>query len=93
VGLSGNFKEGLLSKLPDERLNRLVGQALGITLPWFLVKLQEDYQIWATGDEEARGQMGKGEMKAMTSNVRRSRRASTLKPLVESAPLTQHKHA
>lgn len=52
----------MLSKLTDERLNKLVGQALGITLPWFLVKLQEDYQIWATGDEEGRGKMGKGEV-------------------------------
>lgn len=60
--MSGDFKQGMLSKLTDERLNKLVGQALGITLPWFLVKLQEDYQIWATGDEEGRGKMGKGEV-------------------------------
>lgn len=69
VGLEGDFTSGVMSKFPADKLNGLVERALGVAVPWFLKQLKEDYYLWVDGNEEQRGKLGKGQMKAMTSGM------------------------
>lgn len=68
VSVNANFTEGVMSRVPEERLNGLVGWALGAVLPWFLTKLSEDFERWARGDP-SRAQMSSGEIPALAARL------------------------
>eukprot|EP00238_Polyblepharides_amylifera_P009719 CAMPEP_0196579694 /NCGR_PEP_ID=MMETSP1081-20130531/24455_1 /TAXON_ID=36882 /ORGANISM="Pyramimonas amylifera, Strain CCMP720" /LENGTH=318 /DNA_ID=CAMNT_0041899349 /DNA_START=64 /DNA_END=1020 /DNA_ORIENTATION=- len=78
VGIEAAFDEGPMSKVPEGRLNGLVGTSLGVVLPWFLTKLKEDYVLWASDKEELRGKMGKGEMKDISAGMMKTLQKGTL---------------
>lgn len=69
VALTGDFTEGVMTKMPTDKMNGLVERALGVVVPWFLKQLKEDYYLWVDGNEEQRGKLGKGQMKTMTSGM------------------------
>jgi hypothetical protein len=66
--LDGTFTRGVLSKVPEERLNGLMSWALGVAMPWFLTKLRDDYANWAA-DRPRNASLGSGEMAALAKRL------------------------
>jgi hypothetical protein len=66
--LDGRFTRGVLSKVPEARLNGLMSWALGAAMPWFLGKLRDDYAQWAQ-DLPRNASLGSGEMAALARQV------------------------
>ena len=70
--LQGSFTRGVLSKVPEARLNGLMSWALGALMPWFLTKLRTDYRQWAAGENRAEA-LGTGEMATLARSLMSSR--------------------
>jgi hypothetical protein len=66
--LDGTFTRGVLSKVPEARLNGLMSWALGVAMPWFLTKLRDDYANWAQ-DRPRNASLGSGEMAALAKRL------------------------
>jgi len=87
IALDAQFTEGIMTRIPEGKLNQLVGSSLGVVMPWFLCKLRDDYMLWASGDEEKRGQMGKGEMQKMTAGMMSTLKTGVLPDGVQEIPV------
>jgi len=85
VGLAGAFTDGVMSKIPQDKLNQLVSTALGVVVPWFLSQLKQDYLLWVDGNQKERGQLGKGQMKVMTTGMLNTLKTGTLPEGVREA--------
>lgn len=66
--LDGTFTRGALARVPEARLNSLMSWALGVAMPWFLLKLRDDYALWAAGKSRAAA-LGAGELAALARQV------------------------
>ena len=85
--LDGTFTRGVLARVPEERLNGLMSWALGTVMPWFLLKLRDDYLLWAAGQPRTGAAAGAGEMSALARKMLASGGA-TLPPGVRELPAT-----
>jgi hypothetical protein len=66
--LQGVFTRGVLSKVPEARLNGLMSWALGALMPWFLTKLRTDYRRWAAGEDRGAA-LGTGELSTLAKSL------------------------
>ena len=83
--LDGTFTRGVLSRVPEERLNGLMSWALGIAMPWFLLKLRDDYALWAAGKPRTGAAANAGEMSTLARKMLASG-GVTLPPAVRELP-------
>lgn len=72
--LRGMFTQGVLSKVPEARLNGLMSWALGALMPWFLAKLRTDYRRWAAGEDRTSA-LGTGELAMLARSLMTQRGA------------------
>lgn len=40
IALDAQFTEGIMTRIPEGKLNQLVGSSLGVVMPWFLCKVR-----------------------------------------------------
>jgi hypothetical protein len=83
--LDGTFTRGVLARVPEERLNGLMSWALGTVMPWFLLKLRDDYALWAADKPRTGSAAGAGEMSVLARKMLASG-GVTLPPGVRELP-------
>lgn len=84
--LDGTFTRGVLARVPEARLNGLMSWALATVMPWFLLKLRDDYAQWAANKPRTGAAAGAGEMSALARKMLSSGGA-TLPPGVRELPV------
>mmetsp|Transcript_31194 Transcript_31194/g.101725 ORF Transcript_31194/g.101725 Transcript_31194/m.101725 type:complete len:238 (-) Transcript_31194:2037-2750(-) len=64
--LEGEFERGIMARVPEAQLNRLVDFAVGVATPWFVSKLAQDFTDWSAGRKR---RMNSGEIGSLAREL------------------------